>query len=126
MIVNSGSAKWEGGLKDGKGQISTKSGALTNQPYGFNTRFEGLPGTNPEELIGAAHGCEAMGNDDAGASAHHVAQAGQDLGGGVRVHTAHSVIQHQDDRVAHHGAGDRHPLLLTAGERHTALANHSG
>ncbi|ABL69035.1 MULTISPECIES: OsmC family protein [Paracoccus] len=55
MIVNSGSAKWEGGLKDGKGALSTKSGALSNQPYGFNTRFEGLPGTNPEELIGAAH-----------------------------------------------------------------------
>ncbi|KRW94026.1 OsmC family protein [Paracoccus sp. MKU1] len=55
MIVNSGSAKWEGGLKDGKGALSTKSGALSSQPYGFNTRFEGLPGTNPEELIGAAH-----------------------------------------------------------------------
>ncbi|MDF3855353.1 OsmC family protein [Paracoccus sp. P2] len=55
MIVNSGSAKWEGGLKDGKGVLSTKSGALSSQPYGFNTRFEGLPGTNPEELIGAAH-----------------------------------------------------------------------
>ncbi|WP_313349724.1 OsmC family protein [Paracoccus sp. (in: a-proteobacteria)] len=55
MIVNSGSAKWEGGLKDGKGALSTKSGVLSNQPYGFNTRFEGLPGTNPEELIGAAH-----------------------------------------------------------------------
>ncbi|MDT1061667.1 OsmC family protein [Paracoccus sp. CPCC 101403] len=55
MIVNSGSAKWEGGLKDGKGLISTKSGALSDQPYGFNTRFEGKPGTNPEELIGAAH-----------------------------------------------------------------------
>ncbi|WP_199259814.1 OsmC family protein [Paracoccus binzhouensis] len=55
MIVNSGSARWEGGLKDGKGALSTRSGALSNQPYGFNTRFEGLPGTNPEELIGAAH-----------------------------------------------------------------------
>lgn len=55
MIVNYGSAKWQGGLKDGKGVISTKSGALSDQPYGFNTRFEGKPGTNPEELIGAAH-----------------------------------------------------------------------
>ncbi|MBD9525685.1 MULTISPECIES: OsmC family protein [Paracoccus] len=55
MIVNSGSAKWEGGLKDGKGLISTRSGVLSDQPYGFNTRFEGKPGTNPEELIGAAH-----------------------------------------------------------------------
>ena len=55
MIVNYGSAKWQGGLKDGKGVISTKSGALSDQPYGFNTRFEDKPGTNPEELIGAAH-----------------------------------------------------------------------
>jgi osmotically inducible protein OsmC len=55
------SAIWEGGLKDGKGQISTESGALRNTPYGFNTRFEGVPGTNPEELIGAAHaGCFSM------------------------------------------------------------------
>jgi osmotically inducible protein OsmC len=55
------SAIWEGGLKEGKGQISTESGALRNAPYGFNTRFEGVPGTNPEELIGAAHaGCFSM------------------------------------------------------------------
>jgi len=55
------SAIWEGGLKEGKGQISTESGALSNAPYGFNTRFEGVPGTNPEELIGAAHaGCFSM------------------------------------------------------------------
>ena len=50
-----GSAVWSGGLKDGKGAISTKSGALKDYPYGFATRFEGKPGTNPEELIGAAH-----------------------------------------------------------------------
>jgi len=55
------SAIWEGGLKDGKGQSSTESGALKNNPYGFNTRFEDTPGTNPEELIGAAHaGCFSM------------------------------------------------------------------
>jgi len=55
------SAIWQGGLKDGKGQISTESGALNQAPYGFNTRFEGQPGTNPEELIGAAHaGCFSM------------------------------------------------------------------
>lgn len=55
------SAIWQGGLKDGKGQISTESGALNQAPYGFNTRFEGTPGTNPEELIGAAHaGCFSM------------------------------------------------------------------
>lgn len=60
-IDKTASAHWEGGLKDGTGQISTQSGALTGQPYGFNTRFEGKPGTNPEELLGAAHaGCFTM------------------------------------------------------------------
>ncbi|MBJ9974519.1 OsmC family protein [Pseudomonas sp. S75] len=55
------SAIWEGGIKDGKGRLSTESGALKQNPYGFNTRFEGSPGTNPEELIGAAHaGCFSM------------------------------------------------------------------
>ncbi|ALZ82775.1 MULTISPECIES: OsmC family protein [Pseudomonas] len=55
------SAVWQGGLKDGKGHISTESGALKDNAYGFNTRFEGTPGTNPEELIGAAHaGCFSM------------------------------------------------------------------
>jgi lipoyl-dependent peroxiredoxin len=56
-----GTAVWQGGLKDGKGAISTKSGALKDYPYGFASRFEGKPGTNPEELIGAAHaGCFTM------------------------------------------------------------------
>lgn len=55
MITKSGSAKWQGGLKDGKGLVSTQSGALKDQPYGFAVRFEDKPGTNPEELIGAAH-----------------------------------------------------------------------
>ena len=50
-----GSAVWKGGLKDGKGTVSTASGILSNTPYSFATRFEGTPGTNPEELIGAAH-----------------------------------------------------------------------
>jgi len=55
------SAHWQGGIKDGKGSISTESGALNQQPYGFNTRFENQPGTNPEELLGAAHaGCFSM------------------------------------------------------------------
>lgn len=55
------SAHWQGGIKDGKGTISTQSGALSEQPYGFNTRFEDKSGTNPEELIGAAHaGCFSM------------------------------------------------------------------
>lgn len=56
-----GTAVWQGGIKDGKGAISTKSGALSEYPYGFAARFEGKPGTNPEELIGAAHsGCFTM------------------------------------------------------------------
>ena len=61
MTVTYGSAKWQGGIKDGKGAISTKSGALADYPYGFASRFEGKPGSNPEELIGAAHaGCFSM------------------------------------------------------------------
>lgn len=60
-ITNTASAKWSGGLKDGKGTISTQSGALSEQAYGFTKRFEGDAGTNPEELIGAAHaGCFTM------------------------------------------------------------------
>src|SRR5947208_6165184 len=56
-----GAAVWEGGIRDGKGAISTKSGALDKYPYGFASRFEGKPGTSPEELIGAAHaGCFTM------------------------------------------------------------------
>ena len=54
-ITNNGSATYEGLGKDGKGHVSTGSGALSAQPYGFNTRFEDAPGTNPEELIAAAH-----------------------------------------------------------------------
>jgi len=55
VIKKSGSAHWTGGLKDGMGEISSESGALNAHPYGFKTRFEGVKGTNPEELIGAAH-----------------------------------------------------------------------
>ena len=55
------SAIWNGGLKDGKGTISTDSGVLENTQYSFSTRFEEGKGTNPEELIGAAHvGCFSM------------------------------------------------------------------
>ncbi len=60
-IKRTGSASWSGGLKDGRGSISTESGALKEHPYGFASRFEGQRGTNPEELIGAAHaGCFTM------------------------------------------------------------------
>jgi osmotically inducible protein OsmC len=55
------SAIWQGGLKDGKGSISTESGALKETQFSFSTRFENGVGTNPEELIAAAHaGCFSM------------------------------------------------------------------
>jgi lipoyl-dependent peroxiredoxin len=49
------SAVWKGGLKDGRGTVSSTSGVLSNTPYSFTTRFKNTPGTNPEELIAAAH-----------------------------------------------------------------------
>jgi osmotically inducible protein OsmC len=56
-----GSAVWRGGLKDGKGTVSTQSGVLKDVQYSFSTRFENGIGTNPEELIAAAHaGCFSM------------------------------------------------------------------
>src|SRR5579862_5703158 len=56
-----GSAHWSGGLKDGKGTVSTQSGTLKQTQYSFSTRFENGVGTNPEELIAASHaGCFSM------------------------------------------------------------------
>lgn len=55
------SAAWQGGLRDGQGSLTTDSGVLSATPYSFGTRFEGAAGTNPEELIAAAHaGCFSM------------------------------------------------------------------
>ena len=60
-IDRKGSAVWKGGLKDGRGALSTESGALSDYPYGFASRFEGKRGSNPEELLAAAHaGCFTM------------------------------------------------------------------
>ena len=60
-MKKSGSAHWSGALKSGQGTISTETNALREVPYGFNSRFADGPGTNPEELIGAAHaGCFSM------------------------------------------------------------------
>ncbi len=60
-ITKTASARWEGSLKKGKGTVSTESGVLKNTPYDFRQRFEGQAGSNPEELIGAAHaGCYSM------------------------------------------------------------------
>lgn len=61
MIKKTAWAIWKGGIKDGIGAISTETGVLKDAPYGFKSRFEGGKGTNPEELIGAAHaGCFSM------------------------------------------------------------------
>ena len=61
MATKKASAVWKGGIKDGGGTISTETGVLKDAPYGFKSRFENGPGTNPEELIGAAHaGCFSM------------------------------------------------------------------
>ena len=60
-MIKKASAVWKGNLKDGIGSISTESGVLRDAPYGFKARFENGKGTNPEELIGAAHaGCFSM------------------------------------------------------------------
>jgi osmotically inducible protein OsmC len=60
-MIKKASAIWKRGIKDGGGTISTETGVLKNAPYGFKSRFESGPGTNPEELIGAAHaGCFSM------------------------------------------------------------------
>src|ERR1051325_8805991 len=66
------SAKWQGGLKDGKGFLTSDSGVLKQTKYSFSTRFEGQPGTNPEELIAAAHAsCFTMATSFALAKAGH-------------------------------------------------------
>lgn len=71
------SAAWAGGLKEGTGTVSTGTGVLHDAPYGFHSRFEDGPGTNPEELLGAAHaGCYSMalaaGLEQAGFVATHI------------------------------------------------------
>lgn len=73
MISRKADARWEGDLKQGKGNIKLGSGAFEG-PYSFGTRFEGAPGTNPEELLGAAHaGCFTMALSNLLAGAGHVA-----------------------------------------------------
>src|ERR671921_1272343 len=60
-MLRRGSARWQGGIRDGKGTVSTESGVLSEAQYSFSTRFEDGKGTNPEELIAAAHaGCFSM------------------------------------------------------------------
>jgi lipoyl-dependent peroxiredoxin len=76
-MKRSASAVWKGGLKDGRGSISTQSGVLADTQYSFSTRFEEGQGTNPEELIAAAHaGCFSMALSaqlaNAGRTAEHI------------------------------------------------------
>jgi len=71
MTVNSATARYEGFGKDGKGHVATRSGVL-DAPYGYASRFEGEPGTNPEEMIAAAHAaCFTMATSFALAKAGH-------------------------------------------------------
>jgi osmotically inducible protein OsmC len=61
VVIKRASAVWTGSIREGGGRISTETGVLREAPYGFKSRFEEGPGTNPEELIGAAHaGCFSM------------------------------------------------------------------
>ncbi|MDH1282365.1 OsmC family protein [Pseudomonas chengduensis] len=96
------SAHWQGGIKDGKGTISTESGVLKDSPYGFNTRFEDKPGTNPEELIGAAHaGCFSMALSkelgDAGMTAESIDTTAQvtldKVEGGFEISAVHLTLR---------------------------------
>jgi lipoyl-dependent peroxiredoxin len=93
-----GSASWQGGLKDGKGTVSTDSGVLGNVPYSFSRRFEEEKGTNPEELIAAAHAsCFAMATsaqlDGAGIKAQNIAATAtvalEKVGDGFSVTSSH-------------------------------------
>jgi lipoyl-dependent peroxiredoxin len=77
-MKRSASAVWSGGLKDGKGTVSTASGVVSNVPYNFRMRFENEKGTNPEELVAAAHAaCFSMALSmilgDAGMTAENIA-----------------------------------------------------
>lgn len=88
MFTRSGSAEWQGSLKDGNGTVSTQSGAMSDVPYGFNNRFGDTPGTNPEELIGAAHAaCFSM------ALSNMLADAGI---GNVRIRTTSKITLEKD------------------------------
>ncbi|HZT57184.1 MAG TPA: OsmC family protein [Pyrinomonadaceae bacterium] len=76
-MLRKGSAVWQGGLRDGQGKVSTESGVLSDTQYSFATRFEDGKGTNPEELIAAAHaGCFSMALskqlEDAGMKAEEI------------------------------------------------------
>ena len=103
MIEKHATAVWKGNLKEGAGTLNSQSGALSNLGYTFATRFEGGKGTNPEELIGAAHaGCYAMflsalmsGEQITPESIEATSTIGLDptTEGGPTVKTAHLVVK---------------------------------
>jgi osmotically inducible protein OsmC len=94
-------AVWKGGIKDGGGTISTETGVLRDAPYGFKSRFEDGKGTNPEELIGAAHaGCFSMALSlmlgEAGLTADkietHAAVSLEKVGDGFEITSSHLTV----------------------------------
>ncbi|MCE8019414.1 OsmC family protein [Halomonas sp. MCCC 1A11036] len=118
-IKKTGSAVWEGSLKEGTGQVSTGSGALKDVPYSFGKRFEGEPGSNPEELIGAAHAsCYSMALSmimgEAGLTPERIATEAtvtleQDAGGFsiTKIHLTTRVRSPGADDKAFHGAAEK-------------------
>ena len=101
-IKRKGSVVWRGGLKDGKGEFSTESGALAGYPYGFSARFEGQRGSNPEELIAAAHAsCFTMALSkilgEAGLTAEQMDTAAEvtleQVDGGFAVTSSHLILK---------------------------------
>ena len=101
-IKKTASAHWAGDLKTGIGSISTETGVLRDAPYGFKARFEGGKGTNPEELIGAAHaGCFSMALSmilgDAGLKADSIDTKAEvtldQVEGGFAITTVHLILK---------------------------------
>ena len=118
-----GSAAWQGGLKDGKGTVSTGSGVLSNVSYSFSKRFEEEKGTNPEELIAAAHAsCFAMATsaqlDGAGIKAQNIAATAtvtlEKVGDGFSVTASHLDVNQgsgSGSRKSANGSGQREGRL---------------
>jgi osmotically inducible protein OsmC len=101
-MVKKAWAVWTGGIKDGGGTLSTETGVLKEAPYGFKSRFESGPGTNPEELIGAAHaGCFSMALSlmlgEAGLKPErietHAAVTIEKAGGGFEITSSHLEVK---------------------------------
>jgi osmotically inducible protein OsmC len=111
-ITRTARAEWQGTGKEGKGTLSTQSGVLSTTPYGFNTRFGSEKGTNPEELVAAAHaGCFSMAlalHDGGGLTPTHATSAAvtlglrgfQDLEAGARFARAPAIDRAQFEKTA--------------------------